>query len=168
LPTDALGARIAPQPEPSPIAAVIQVTIIPAQRAASVVHELFPHVRVHVDGHANAIVVMGTPDDVQSARTVVSGIDVKNPTQPSVEVVQLRIIGSAKFEADVLRGEMFARNWQNGTENTGMDMELRYTHNRGTDELVEFKMPQAWNIWQPLDMFPSPDDAYEARGGASR
>src|SRR5579863_9874368 len=79
-PASAIGARSVPQPKPSPIAAVIQVTIVSASRAAEIVRDLYPNVRVRVDAHANAIVVMGSPDDVQAARTVVSGIDVKNPS----------------------------------------------------------------------------------------
>ena len=101
LPTSAIGARAVPQPKPSPIAAVIQVTIISAERAAETVRALFPNVRVRVDGHSNAIVVMGSPDDVQSARTIISGIDVKNPSQPSVQVVQLRMLKPADVVARV-------------------------------------------------------------------
>lgn len=101
LPTNALGARALPQPKPTPIASVIQVTIVSAQRAADVVRDLFPNVRVRVDAHANAIVVMGPPDDVQAARTVVSGIDVKNPSQPSVQVIQLRVLKPADVVARV-------------------------------------------------------------------
>jgi len=91
FPTSAAGAR-APSPKPSPVAAVIQVTVIPVARAAAIVRELFPHVRVRTDGHANALVVVGSPEDVQSVRTVVSGVDVKNPTQPVVQVIQLHVL----------------------------------------------------------------------------
>jgi len=73
LPTYA-SSRSSPAPQPSPVAAVIQLTVIPATRAASVVRELYPKLHVNVDAHANAIVVMGPPDDVQAARIVVSGI----------------------------------------------------------------------------------------------
>ncbi len=90
LPTYA-SSHLSPVPQPSPIAAVIQVTVIPATRAASVVRQLYPKLHVQVDAHANAIVVMGSPDDVQESRAVVSGIDVKDPTRATVEVVQLHI-----------------------------------------------------------------------------
>lgn len=101
FPASAFGARATPQPKPSPIAAVIQVTIVSADRAAAVVRELFPNVRVRVDGRANAIVVMGPPDDVQSARSVISGIDVKNPSTPTVQVVQLRVLKPQEVVARV-------------------------------------------------------------------
>jgi len=74
FPTSAIGARsLEPEAKPSPIAAVIQVNVIPAARAASVVHELFPSIHVRVDDRANAVVVYGSPDEVQ-ARSVVSAI----------------------------------------------------------------------------------------------
>ena len=92
LPTGASGALPLPQPKPSPVAAVIQVTIIPASRAANVVHELFPHVNVRVDSHANAVVIYGPPDDVQSARSVITGIDVKNPETPAIDVIAVRTL----------------------------------------------------------------------------
>ena len=90
VPTGAAVARAAPKP--SPIAAVVQVTVIPVARAAAIVRELFPHVRVRIAAHANALVVIGSPDDVQSVRTIVSGVDVKNPTQPIVQVIQLHVL----------------------------------------------------------------------------
>lgn len=104
LPTYANSERPrAPQstPSPAPIAAVVQLTVIPAIRAASVVRQLYPKLHVQVDAHANAIVVMGPPDDVQSARTVVAGIDVKDPTRATVEVIQLHVMKPADLVARV-------------------------------------------------------------------
>ena len=102
MPAGAIGARVAmPEPKPSPIAAVIQVTVIPAARAATVVRELFPNVRVRVDSHANAVVVYGLPDDVQSARSVVSGIDVRNPTTPTIDVIPVHVMKPAELVARV-------------------------------------------------------------------
>ncbi|HTV72420.1 MAG TPA: secretin N-terminal domain-containing protein, partial [Candidatus Acidoferrales bacterium] len=88
----ALATPTRPQPTPSPVPAVIQLQVMPVARAASVVRELFPHVHVREDASANAIVVIGSPDDVQTVRSVISGLDVKNPTQPSVEIVQLHFV----------------------------------------------------------------------------
>ncbi len=89
IPSGAFGA--APLPKPSPVAAVIQVNVISASRASAIVHQLYPHVRVRVDTHANAIVVLGNPNDVDSIRSVVQGIDVKNPTTPTTEIVSLQV-----------------------------------------------------------------------------
>lgn len=91
-PVAAGAARIVASPTPSPVPAVIQVQVMPVARAVQTVRELFPHVRVHADSRANAIVVVGAPDDVQTVRTVISGLDVRNPNQPTLEVIQLRTI----------------------------------------------------------------------------
>jgi len=88
----AAGSRVAPSPTPSPIPAVIQVQVMPVDRAAAIVHQLFPRVRVRTDPAANAIVVVGAPADVETVSTVISGLDVRNPNQPTLEVVQLRTI----------------------------------------------------------------------------
>ncbi|HTU70981.1 MAG TPA: secretin N-terminal domain-containing protein [Candidatus Baltobacteraceae bacterium] len=90
--TRAAGSRAGITPAPSPVPAVIQVQVMPVARAAAIVHELFPHVRVRADPAANALIVIGAPDDVATVRTVISGLDVRNPNQPTLEVVQLRTI----------------------------------------------------------------------------
>ena len=92
LPAGAAAPRLAPSPTPSPIPAVMQVQVMPVTRAAGIVRELFPQVRVRVDPAANAIVVVGPPNDVEQVRSVISGLDVRNPDQPTLEVVQLRTI----------------------------------------------------------------------------
>ena len=86
------GVRIAPTPTPPPQAAVINLTVIPAERAATTLRALFPHDRIRVDAHANAVVVIGPPDDVQQMRTVVQGIDVRNPDTPTTEIISLHVL----------------------------------------------------------------------------
>ncbi|HTC31562.1 MAG TPA: secretin N-terminal domain-containing protein [Candidatus Acidoferrum sp.] len=88
----ASAPRATPSPTPSPVPAVIQVQVMSLNTAAGIVHQLFPKVRVRTDPGANAIVVVGSPDDVQTVRTVISGLDVRNPNQPALEVVQLHTI----------------------------------------------------------------------------
>jgi type II secretory pathway component GspD/PulD (secretin) len=92
VPAGAAGTRALPTPTPSPVPAVIQVQVMPVARAVATVRELFPRVQVHADANANAIVVIGSPDDVQTVRTVIAGLDVRNPTQPTVEVIALHTI----------------------------------------------------------------------------
>jgi len=48
--------------------------------------------RITADVASNSIIVLGTPDQVQAMRTVIQGIDVKNPTQATLEVVPLRTL----------------------------------------------------------------------------
>lgn len=81
-----------PTPTPPPQAAVINVTVISAQRAAEMLRALFPHARIRVDSHANAVLVVASPDDLQQMRTVVQGIDVRSPQTPTTDVVPLRIL----------------------------------------------------------------------------
>lgn len=80
------------KPAPPPEAAVINVTVITAERAAATLRALFPHARIRVDTHANAVVVVAPPEEVQQMRTVVQGIDVRNPQKPTTEVVPLHVL----------------------------------------------------------------------------
>jgi type II secretory pathway component GspD/PulD (secretin) len=92
VPAGATGTRAPASPTPSPVPAVIQVQVMHVDQAAAIVHQLFPHVSVRTDPSANAIVVVGAPGDVEQIRTVVQGLDVRNPNQPVLEVVQLHTI----------------------------------------------------------------------------
>ena len=56
------------------------------------VRQLYPHLHVRVDSHANAVVVMGDPNDVDAVRNVVQAIDVRNPTTPTLEVIALHVV----------------------------------------------------------------------------
>lgn len=89
---NARPSRILATPTPQPQAAVIPVTVIPAARAAAALRTLFPHARIRVDTHANAVLVVAAPEDVQQMRNVVAGIDVRNPRAPAVEVLQLHTL----------------------------------------------------------------------------
>lgn len=79
-------------PTPQPQAAVIDVSLISASRAASLLRTLFPRARVEVDSSANAVLVVAPPDDVQQMRAVVQGIDVRNPESPINDVIELHVL----------------------------------------------------------------------------
>ncbi|HEV2738789.1 MAG TPA: secretin N-terminal domain-containing protein [Candidatus Elarobacter sp.] len=64
--------------------------VIGAGRAAAVLRALYPRDRITVDAGANALVVVAPPDDVAGMRTILQGIDVRNPTRPVSDAVQLR------------------------------------------------------------------------------
>jgi len=81
------------------VAAVLPLQLIPASRAAQVLHSLFPHDSVHVDAQANAVLVVAPQSDVDAMRTVVQGIDIRNPTRPTVQVVQLKVLKPADIIA---------------------------------------------------------------------
>jgi general secretion pathway protein D len=75
---------------PAPSPAVIQLTIVSPRRAAATLRPLFPQALIREDDRANAIIVVGTPGDVQAMRTVLQGIDVRNPTLPTTEALAVR------------------------------------------------------------------------------
>jgi type II secretory pathway component GspD/PulD (secretin) len=83
-----------PPPAPSPTPAlqpiVLNVTMIPVERAASVLRSLYPRASIHVDHASSALIVIATPDDVNGMRAVLQGVDVRNPTAPIVSAVQVQ------------------------------------------------------------------------------
>ena len=96
FPVNASSARIrAPEPTPTPATAVLQVQIIPVSRAYTILRQLFPHAHLHVDSQANALIVVGPQSDIDAMRTVLQGVDIKNPTRASIQVVQLHLVRPA-------------------------------------------------------------------------
>jgi hypothetical protein len=89
---DLAEGRPQPAQTPPPQAAVINLTVISAERAATVLRGLFPHARIRVDAHADAVIVVAPPDDVQQIRTIVQGIDVRNPQTATTDVVPLHVL----------------------------------------------------------------------------
>ncbi|MDQ2664316.1 MAG: hypothetical protein M3Y18_09870, partial [Candidatus Eremiobacteraeota bacterium] len=92
---DALAQRPATHRAPiSPIVAtvpaVISVTIIPVERAAKILRALYPRVSLRVDPASHSVIVVAAPETVQAMRTVIQGIDVRDPSQPVLEVDQLQ------------------------------------------------------------------------------
>ncbi len=81
---------------------VVPLTIVRAGRAAQLVRQLYPRLSVRVDNAANALVLAGSQTDIQSARAVISGIDVRDATKPTTEAITLRT-QSAQVVADRLR-----------------------------------------------------------------
>ncbi len=87
-----LASTLAASPPPAPKTfppAVLGVQVISAGRAAAVLRALYPRARITVDPGANALVVVAPPDDVTAMRAVLQGIDVRNPTKPTSDAVQL-------------------------------------------------------------------------------
>ncbi|MDB5042274.1 MAG: hypothetical protein JWN27_3000 [Candidatus Eremiobacteraeota bacterium] len=82
--------------------AVVPLTVVPAPRAARVLRGLFPHLSVAEGGSGNTLVLEGTDADIQAARAVVQGLDVRDPTKASTEALTLRSQPAA-LVADRLR-----------------------------------------------------------------
>ena len=68
---------------------IITFSIISAAHGARILHAVYPHAAIRVEGGANAVVVIASPDDVAGMRTIATGIDVRNPTRPVVDTVQV-------------------------------------------------------------------------------
>ncbi|HEY0382334.1 MAG TPA: secretin N-terminal domain-containing protein [Candidatus Elarobacter sp.] len=81
---------------------VVPLAIIQAGRAAQMVRQLYPRLAVRVDTASNALVLAGAQNDIQSARTVIAGLDVRDATKPTTEAITLRT-QSAQNVADRLR-----------------------------------------------------------------
>ncbi len=92
----------AAQPRPESQAVVFALHAISASRAAAVLHGLYPHARIRVDGSANAVVVVADARDLDAMRTVVAGIDVRDPRAARATVVPLDR-GNAAVVAEQLR-----------------------------------------------------------------
>ncbi|HXW76129.1 MAG TPA: secretin N-terminal domain-containing protein, partial [Candidatus Eremiobacteraceae bacterium] len=88
-------------PTPSVAPAVLDVTQIPVDRAATVLHDLYPSARISVDHSANALIVVAIDNDLTGMRTVLAGIDVPNPTQPQSEAIPLHTVDAHALAAKV-------------------------------------------------------------------
>lgn len=97
LATPPISAR-SPRPAPARTAyppAVLTLQIVPASRAAAIVRSIYPRASVRVDTAANSIIVVAEPAVVDAIRTVVAGIDVRNPTDTVVDTAQVHTIAAA-------------------------------------------------------------------------
>jgi type II secretory pathway component GspD/PulD (secretin) len=81
---------------------VIPLSLVTAKRAAAMVRPLFPQASLREDERANALIVVAAPADVQAIRSVVQGIDVRDPSVAATEALPLRVARGAAL-ADQLR-----------------------------------------------------------------
>ncbi|MBV8582984.1 MAG: hypothetical protein JO241_03230 [Candidatus Eremiobacteraeota bacterium] len=81
----------APTPTPNP-PVVINFQIISASRAAQILQSVYPSATIRVDPHANAIIVVASGYEEEGMRTIASGIDVKNPTDTTVQAIALKAL----------------------------------------------------------------------------
>ncbi len=70
--------------------AVVPLAIVPAARAAKVLRGLFPRLSVAEAGSGNALVLAGSDADINAARGVVQGLDVRDATKPVIEALTIR------------------------------------------------------------------------------
>ena len=90
VPARAAPAKVAPASMRSPKPpAVINLTLISAERAAQVLRGVYGRAEIRVDRPANALIVLASADEVTGMRTIVSGIDVKSPIDTTVDSTQV-------------------------------------------------------------------------------
>jgi type II secretory pathway component GspD/PulD (secretin) len=82
--------------------AVVPLAIVPAARAAQVVRSLYPRLGVRADPQSNAIVLAGSAADIQGARGIIQGLDVRDASKPTTEALSVRT-QSASVVAERLR-----------------------------------------------------------------
>jgi len=82
---------------------VLPLAVVSAKRAAAMLRPLFPGVSISEDGAANALVAIGSASDVQAMRTVLQGIDVRNPALPVTQAFALHGAVQARVLAQNLR-----------------------------------------------------------------
>ena len=92
--------------------AVLQVRLIPAQRAAQVLSGIYPDARVSTDPNSNDVIVSASLEEIEKMRELLQALDTKDPRRPSITVVHLsvtepsavasrlsRLFNNARFEA---------------------------------------------------------------------
>lgn len=89
------------QATPLPQPAVITVTNVSPDSAAALAARLYPKARISINRSANAVIVVGTPDEVQAIRTLIQGIDVQNPTKAQTQAIQLHVADPRVLSATI-------------------------------------------------------------------
>jgi type II secretory pathway component GspD/PulD (secretin) len=80
---------------------VLQLAVIRAEQAASSIRAMFPDASVRADLTSNTIIVSASGNDLQAIRSIVGGLDVADPTRPTVESIPLRSISPVDAKARI-------------------------------------------------------------------
>jgi type II secretory pathway component GspD/PulD (secretin) len=83
--------------------AVLSLAIVKADRAAEIVHRLYPRATIRVDKSSNSVIVIAKPDDLNAIRTIVTALDVRNPQAEQTEVIPVSA-GAADTIASRMKG----------------------------------------------------------------
>lgn len=79
-------------PTPKLDPSVLAVTTIPVERAAVVLARLYRHARISIDRSAHVLIVIASTDDIVGMRSVLSGIDIADPTRPFTDAIALHVV----------------------------------------------------------------------------
>jgi len=88
---------------PTPVPAVITLSVIRADQAARYLRALYPHARIVVDAQANTLIVEASPDEVTAMRQLAAAIDTKSPLTPLTQSFSLH-----RSDARALAGRLKA------------------------------------------------------------
>jgi general secretion pathway protein D len=97
------SGRVASPTAPPNAPMVINLSVVSAERVATILRSIYPNARISVDTRANAVIVVANAYDEQGMRTIASGIDVKNPTATVTDTYQLKAVPPSTI-ADRLAG----------------------------------------------------------------
>ncbi|HEY9086288.1 MAG TPA: secretin N-terminal domain-containing protein, partial [Candidatus Tyrphobacter sp.] len=84
--------RAQPTPTPSPVPIVVSLHEMRAARAASIVRGFYPNLRLRVDAGANAVIAVAPAGEADAIRTILQGLDVRDPSATSVDAEPLRFV----------------------------------------------------------------------------
>jgi type II secretory pathway component GspD/PulD (secretin) len=70
-------------------AAVFNLQVLHADQVEHILHTLYPLAKIRAEGTVNAVIVVASDDDITAMRSIVAGIDVKNPFDATVDSVQV-------------------------------------------------------------------------------
>ena len=94
---------VAASPAPSPVPVVVSLHEITASRAVAIIRGFYPNLRVRVDQHSNAVIAVAPPDEADAIRTILQGIDVRDPASATTDAETLHNVSPARVVAQ-LRG----------------------------------------------------------------
>lgn len=94
--------RATATPAPTSAPEVIPIAVMSLDRAATVLRSLYPRAHIEIDRASNALVLFAPPEQLSAMRSIIQGLDVRNPTLPTNDVVQLHVM-KASFIAPRVR-----------------------------------------------------------------
>ena len=83
---------VSPAPSPSPVAVVVPLREVRAARAAAIIRGFYPSLRIRTDSNANAVITVAPPQDADAIRTILQGLDVRDPSATSVDAEPLHFV----------------------------------------------------------------------------
>jgi type II secretory pathway component GspD/PulD (secretin) len=71
---------------------VVSLHEVRAERAAAIIRGFYPGLRIRTDANANAVIAVAPPDEADAIRTILQGLDVRDPSATAVDAEPLRFV----------------------------------------------------------------------------